>query len=256
MPACMVSARSAANSPAALNLRPSGVRATSLPPSAVSSALNRRLAVDCSTLSKRAAAPSDPACRSASRKRKSAQFRPISRACAGGAILARGSCSDAVCTSFALLGINTFDAIARHPKEGPNAMHTQNDSSGLPSIAAVVSHDVTDFDTWQRAFDGSRAARKGAGIVAAHVNRDAANPNQLSVYLASNDAERLNAFLSSRDLMVTMRDAGVKGPPAIAMITPVEDQTVKDRPLAGAIVRHEVQDFATWKRAFDDDSSA
>ena len=155
-----------------------------------------------------------------------------------------------------MLGINTFDAIARHPKEGPKAMHTQNDSSGLPSIAAVVSHDVTDFDTWQRAFDGSSAARKGAGIVAAHVNRDAANPNQLSVYLASNDAERLNAFLSSRDLMGTMRDAGVKGPPAIAMITPVEDQTVKDRPLAGAIVRHEVQDFAIWKRAFDGDSDA
>jgi len=76
------------------------------------------------------------------------------------------------------------------------------------------------------------------------------------VYLASNDADQLSAFLSSRDLMATMRDAGVKGPPAIAMITPVEDKTVKDRPLAGAIVRHEVQDFATWKRAFDGDSDA
>jgi hypothetical protein len=135
-------------------------------------------------------------------------------------------------------------------------MQTQNDTAKLPSIAAVVSHDVTDFDTWKRAFDGDSAARQGAGIVAAHVNRDAANPNQLSVYLAGNDAERLNAFLSSRDLMSTMRDAGVKGPPAIALVTPVEDQTVKDRPLAGAIVRHEVQDFATWKRAFDGDGEA
>lgn len=135
-------------------------------------------------------------------------------------------------------------------------MQSQNDTARLPSIAAVVSHDVTDFDTWKRAFDGDSAARKGAGIVAAHVNRDAANPNQLSVYLAGNDAERLSAFLSSRELMATMRDAGVKGPPAIAMITPVEDHTVKERPLAGAIVRHEVQDFATWKRGFDDDGDA
>ncbi len=135
-------------------------------------------------------------------------------------------------------------------------MQIQNDTSGLPSIAAVVSHDVTDFDAWKRAFDGDSAARQGAGIVATHVNRDAANPNQLSVYIAGNDAERLSAFLSSRDLMATMRDAGVKGPPSIALITPVEDRTVKDRPLAGAIVRHEVQDFSTWKRAFDDDGEA
>ena len=135
-------------------------------------------------------------------------------------------------------------------------MQTQNDKSGLPSIAAVISHDVTDFDVWKRAFDGDSTARKGAGIVAAHVNRDAVNPNQLSVYLAGNDAERLSAFLSSRDLMATMRDAGVKGPPAIAMVTPVEDRTVKDRPLAGAIVRHEVSDFATWKRGFDADGDA
>ena len=135
-------------------------------------------------------------------------------------------------------------------------MQTQNDTSGIPSIAAVVSHDVTDFDAWKRAFDGDRTARKGAGIVAVHVNRDAANPNQLSVYLAGTDADRLSAFLSSRDLMATMRDAGVKGPPSIAMVTPVEDHTVKDRPLAGAIVRHEVKDFAVWKRAFDDDGAA
>ena len=68
-------------------------------------------------------------------------------------------------------------------------MQSHNDTAKLPNIAAVVSHDVTDFDTWKRAFDGDSAARKGAGIVAAHVNRDAANPNQLSVYLAGNDAE-------------------------------------------------------------------
>jgi hypothetical protein len=135
-------------------------------------------------------------------------------------------------------------------------MQTRKETFALPSIAAVVSHDVTDYETWKLAFDGHSTARKGAGIVAAHVNRDASNPNQLSIYLASNDAEQLSAFLSSRDLMTTMRDAGVKGPPSIAMITPVEDQTVKDRPLAGAIVRHEVSDFATWKRAFDGDGGA
>jgi hypothetical protein len=133
-------------------------------------------------------------------------------------------------------------------------MQTQS-TSGLPSIA-VISHDVTDFDAWKKAFDGHSSSRKGAGITAVHVNRDAANPNQLSVYLAGSDAEQLNAFLSSRDLMATMRDAGVKGPPSIALVTPVEDRTLKDRPLAGVIVRHEVTDYAAWKRGFDGDADA
>ena len=42
----------------------------------------------------------------------------------------------------------------------------------------------------------------------------------------------------------------------MAEVTPVEDMTVKDRPLAGAIVRHEVADYAAWKRAFDGDAAA
>jgi hypothetical protein len=31
---------------------------------------------------------------------------------------------------------------------------------------------------------------------------------------------------------------------------------VKDRPLAGAIIRHEVGDYAAWKRAFDGHADA
>jgi hypothetical protein len=53
-----------------------------------------------------------------------------------------------------------------------------------------------------------------------------------------------------------MKGAGVKGPPQLAKITPVEDLTVKDRPLPAAIVRHEVSDYAAWKRGFDDHANA
>ena len=34
-------------------------------------------------------------------------------------------------------------------------------------------------------------------------------------------------------------------------MTPAEDLTCKDRPLAGLIIRHEVRDYAAWKAAFD-----
>src|SRR6185436_11014165 len=94
------------------------------------------------------------------------------------------------------------------------------------------------------------ASRKSAGVVATHINRDAAQPNLLSVYIAGSDAAKLAGLLTSQDLMTTMRNAGVKGPPRIAKITPVEDNTRKDA-LAGLIVRHQVADYAAWKRAFD-----
>jgi len=124
-----------------------------------------------------------------------------------------------------------------------------------PTAAVVVTHEVENYETWKRAFDQHAAERKSAGIVSTHINRDAAQPNLLSVYMAGNDATKLTSFLTSQDLASTMLKAGVKGPPRIAKITPVEDQTRKEA-LAGVIVRHKVADFAAWKRGFDAHASA
>ena len=124
-----------------------------------------------------------------------------------------------------------------------------------PVAAVVVTHDVESFERWKVAFDRHADARRTAGVLATHINRDADHPNRLSVYMAGSDAARLAAFLKSSDLASTMLDAGVKGPPSVAAVTPIEDRTQK-RPLAGAIVRHTVTDYATWKRAFDADAAA
>jgi len=136
-------------------------------------------------------------------------------------------------------------------------MQTQTHAkSQLATAAVVVTHAVESYDTWKRAFDTHAAARRDAGIIHVHVNRHAEDPNTLSVYLGGTDATKLAAFLSSTDLAATMRGAGVKGPPHVVTITPVEDLTVKDRPLAGVIIRHEVGDYAAWKRAFDGHADA
>jgi quinol monooxygenase YgiN len=124
-----------------------------------------------------------------------------------------------------------------------------------PTAAVVVTHEVENYEIWKRAFDQHAASRKSAGITATHINRDAAQPNLISVYFAGDDAAKLASFLSSQNLMTTMLNAGVKGPPRIAQITPVEDHTKKEA-LAGLIVRHPVADYAMWKRAFDDHAGA
>jgi hypothetical protein len=135
-------------------------------------------------------------------------------------------------------------------------MQTQAHTTKLARAAVLVTHAVESYETWKRAFDGHAAARRNAGIVATHVNRSTDNPNLVRVYLAATDSAKLDAFLSSTDLKETMKGAGVKGPPQVAKITPMEDLTVKDRPLPAVIVRHEVSDYAAWKRGFDGHADA
>ena len=130
-------------------------------------------------------------------------------------------------------------------------MQTQTATTNLATAAVLVSHAVSDYDTWKRAFDGHAPARRAAGIVATHVNRNAENPNLLGIYLAATDAAKLDAFLASGDLKDTMKGAGVLGQPQVVKIKPLEDLTVKTRALPAAIVRHEVADYAAWKRGFD-----
>src|SRR4051812_24216996 len=144
----------------------------------------------------------------------------------------------------------------RHPTRRRTMQAQAKAPSALPSAAVVVSHHVEDFAAWKRVFDRHAAARRSAGITATHVNQDAEDPNSLSVYMAATDRAKLADFLAGVDLMKTMRDAGVTGPPLIADITPVEDLTRKDRALAGLIVRHEVRDYAAWKQSFDEHAEA
>jgi quinol monooxygenase YgiN len=140
--------------------------------------------------------------------------------------------------------------------EAPTAAPTRLAQSQLAPAAVVISHDVEDYAAWKRAFDRHAGTRRSAGIIVAHVNQDAENPNRLSVYLAAADRSKLQAFLGDITLMAVMRDAGVTGPPHILDLTPVEDLTHKDRPLAGLIIRHQVRDYATWKVAFDRNGDA
>ena len=56
---------------------------------------------------------------------------------------------------------------------------TQSNSAPVARAAVVVTHEVENYEAWKAAFDGHAAARQRAGIVAAHVNRNAANSNLL-----------------------------------------------------------------------------
>jgi hypothetical protein len=161
----------------------------------------------------------------------------------------------AIAATSLLLACSTTPPSPAHPE---TPMHTTSDRqatpSSLPAAAAVVTHEVADYDAWKRVFDEHASARRRAGILGTHINRGADDPNLVSVYLTAGDFGSIRGFLGADDLKATMLRAGVKGPPTVVLITPVEDMTVKDRPLPGAIVSHRVAAYDAWKQVFDADA--
>ena len=121
-----------------------------------------------------------------------------------------------------------------------------------PSIAAVVSHSVSDFDTWKKAFDGHQAARAAAGVVGHEINRGVDDPNKLWVFLAATDRAKLEAFFASPELKATMAQAGVTSLPEIKWLKPMEQNHVGPRATAGLIVVHEVAEYGAWKKVYDE----
>lgn len=122
----------------------------------------------------------------------------------------------------------------------------------LPTITAVVTHKVNDYDAWKQVFDQHAATRRDAGVIGSHINRSVDDPNLLSIYLAATDRAKLEGFFASEDLKSTMMKAGVAGPPTITLMTPVEDHTQKRDPLFGMIAIHPVADFDAWKEVYDE----
>ncbi len=123
--------------------------------------------------------------------------------------------------------------------------------TALPGAAVVIIHEVADFNAWKPVFDDDVTSRKRHNITQAHVNQSADNPNLVAVYLAADKASSIQEFAADPQLKTAMAKGGVKGEPTVIAITPTEDHTIKDRPLAGAILRFKTASYDAWKHAFD-----
>jgi hypothetical protein len=82
-------------------------------------------------------------------------------------------------------------------------------------IVIVVRHEVADFATWQRVFEGGDSARTKAGIKDRYVVRDSEKPNFVTVIHEATNMERAKSFMSDPTLEEVMRKAGVLGLPEI-----------------------------------------
>lgn len=88
-----------------------------------------------------------------------------------------------------------------------------------PALAAdvhmFVRHEVADYATWKKAYDGFRATQKKMGVVTQAVYQSVDNPNDVTVTHAFHSLEQAKAFAASPELKSAMEKSGVKGAPQI-----------------------------------------
>jgi hypothetical protein len=122
----------------------------------------------------------------------------------------------------------------------------------MPPVAVLVSHHVENYERWKKAFDEHKTARVGASFIGHHINRGVDDSQMVYLYGPATDIEKVKAFVDSSDLRQAMQKAGVQGAPTITLVEPKYVDILEHEKLPAIIVRHEVQDYDRWRKAYDD----
>lgn len=84
-----------------------------------------------------------------------------------------------------------------------------------------VRHEVADFDTWMKAYDGFDAERTSMGVTGHGVYQAEGDPNDVTVYHHFETMDAAKAFMASDRLREVMKAAGVQGEPRAWFTTKV-----------------------------------
>jgi len=79
--------------------------------------------------------------------------------------------------------------------------------------------NVADYDKWRAGFDANESSRKSAGSTGVNqYYRDVDNPNNVSLVLEWEAADKAQAFLNDPNTKASMDAAGVTGRPAVVAV--------------------------------------
>jgi quinol monooxygenase YgiN len=89
-------------------------------------------------------------------------------------------------------------------------------------IKSVMHHNVKDFETWKKAFDGFYAFRKSSGELSYSVGNLHNEPNTAYVINTWDSLEKLDAFVNSQELKDAMMSADVLEEPHTLILNEVD----------------------------------
>jgi hypothetical protein len=85
--------------------------------------------------------------------------------------------------------------------------------------AAIITHQVADFDRWLKEYDEADELQRSHGIIGHAANRSLDDPSSAIIYHQADSFDALHAFLESPELQAKMKDAGVTSEPQVTYHT-------------------------------------
>ena len=79
--------------------------------------------------------------------------------------------------------------------------------------ALIITHKVTDFNTWLKAYEEHAPVRESAGVTSSVVCQNVDDPHEVTVYMQVQDLSRAREFTTSPNLAKAMEAAGVASRP-------------------------------------------
>jgi ABC-type sugar transport system substrate-binding protein len=82
-------------------------------------------------------------------------------------------------------------------------------------VRLFVRHEVADYGTWRKAYDGFATMQKKMGVIYKAVYQSVDDPNDVTIIHDFHSLDKAKAFAASPDLKAAMEKSGVKGAPQI-----------------------------------------
>ncbi|HMI91628.1 MAG TPA: hypothetical protein VK509_09715 [Polyangiales bacterium] len=143
------------------------------------------------------------------------------------------------------------------PPAGPAASEAELEPEPvalqLPPYAAIIIHDVKDYEAWRAGFDANADARKGASLIGEAVMRGVDEDRTVAVYMPATDMAKVRAFFAAPELAKKMKEGGVQGKPTVYLfkLAAAKMAMQPEGNVYSAIVKYHVNDFDAFKRAIE-----
>lgn len=129
------------------------------------------------------------------------------------------------------------------------ALTHANDAAG--PVLAVISHPVQDYAAWRPVYENAATIRNKAGVTAAEVFHDPANPNQMVIIHRFASVAAAHAFLNDPDLDAAMKRGGVLSAPMSIIASSQAGKTSAQAGPVLAVISHPVKDYAAWHTVYE-----
>lgn len=123
-----------------------------------------------------------------------------------------------------------------------------------PPFAAVVAHQVRDFETWMHGFNQYEDTRRALGALGHHINRTLDQPDIVRLYIPCRDRSSIDAFIASDEYQSIVREYGASDLDSLIWLKPLRSSIFRERQLPSVVIAQQVEDVDTWLNQYDCDN--